>query len=110
MSEGYLKAKKQLVCRDDGSQKDLYSFRAACKKVGITEEDYLDLLHDQDGKCAVCGRHSDEASRRLSIDHDHKTGRVRGLLCHKCNVGLGMFNDDTGVLNRAIDYLMSHWD
>ena len=57
----------------------------------------------QGGRCAICGE--DSPKMRLAIDHDHKTGRIRGLLCRHCNLGLGAFLDDTEVMGRAIDYL-----
>jgi hypothetical protein len=78
---------------------------------GITESDYLQMFEAQQGVCAICRQ---QESRRnasgqeityLSVDHDHKTGKIRGLLCHGCNTSLGRFNDDPGILQRAIDYL-----
>ena len=53
------------------------------KKLGFTEADYERLLLEQDGGCAICG--AAPKTRRLHVDHDHRTGRVRGLLCHSCN-------------------------
>lgn len=64
------------------------------------------MLSRQDDRCAICrteipgGRHG-----IFNIDHNHQTGEVRGLLCSKCNVGLGCFKDDLLVLESAIDYL-----
>lgn len=72
---------------------------------GITNEDYDQLLAQQDGVCAICGNLP--GKQVLEIDHDHATGLVRGLLCHKCNVGIGFLNDDTVVLHKAIEYLES---
>jgi hypothetical protein len=60
------------------------------------------LLAAQDGRCAIC-RNADK--RALSIDHAHGTGRVRGLLCRRCNLGLGCFGDDIAFLEAAITYL-----
>ena len=56
------------------------------KKYGITETDYQNLLRKQNGNCAICG--GKNKSRRLHVDHDHKTGKVRGLLCLRCNGSL----------------------
>jgi hypothetical protein len=60
----------------------------------------------QDHRCALCGIHENEApSKRLVLDHDHATGRIRGLLCHHCNCGLGHFRDSPDLLATAIRYL-----
>lgn len=70
---------------------------------GMTPERYDELLKSQDGKCALCGR--TEVTRRLSIDHDHKTGVVRGLLCPPCNRALGTLGDGEGTIERLRKYL-----
>jgi hypothetical protein len=64
------------------------------------------LREAQDGKCAICGVHEAYAPRkRLAVDHDHRTGAIRGLLCGNCNVGLGQFKDSPELLAAAIRYL-----
>ena len=63
----------------------------------------LELHQAQDGKCAICGKEPED--RRLAMDHCHATGRIRGLLCMHCNVGLGMFKDKKELLEQAIAYL-----
>lgn len=70
---------------------------------GITTKDYGILLAAQGGACALCGRPPGKTD--LRVDHDHVTGTVRGLLCHKCNVGLGHFDEDQSILKIAIEYL-----
>jgi hypothetical protein len=76
---------------------------------GITAEDYYNMLAAQDNKCAVCESEEVNSSRVLSnklfIDHCHDTGKVRGLLCSKCNHAIGLLNDDTDLLQKAIAYL-----
>lgn len=76
------------------------------KTYGITAEEYDKLYKAQGGKCAICRRATGKA-RRLAVDHDHKTGKVRGLLCKPCNrYGLGMFaRDNPEILERAAAYL-----
>lgn len=75
------------------------------KKYGLSAKEYADILQAQNGVCAVCqGENKD--GRRLFVDHCHDTGKVRGLLCGKCNSGLGLFNDNTEVMLNAIDYLV----
>lgn len=72
---------------------------------GITIDEYNSLFVKQQGCCAICGKHQSEFERALYVDHDHKTGKVRGLLCHKCNVGIGMFGDNKTLLIEAAKYL-----
>lgn len=58
------------------------------------------------GKCEICGGgQSSKTKKSLCLDHCHKTGKLRGWLCHECNVGLGRFKDDIALLQRAIDYI-----
>ncbi len=65
------------------------------KRFGITEEDYNNLLNNQKSKCAICGRREFAKRgiviKRLAVDHCHKTGQIRGLLCSKCNGTLGWY-------------------
>lgn len=84
---------------------------------GISIDDYERMVFEQGGACAICGgtpeigmaktgtrrKHS-----RLCVDHDHTTGKVRGLLCHGCNVGIGLMRDSTENLRRAAAYLDRH--
>ena len=73
-------------------------------KYKLTVEDYQKLLCDQSYVCALC--HKPWSSKKnFDVDHCHKTGKVRGLLCQKCNKGLGHFYDDPELLLMAIDYL-----
>jgi hypothetical protein len=84
------------------------SFKNNLKKYGLTEEEYNNLLSKQDNKCAICSSvqsHRTNTSYNLFVDHCHKTNRVRGLLCHHCNVGIGHFKDNKELLQKAIDYL-----
>ena len=78
------------------------------KRYGITLDDFRNIVKDQGGGCAICGSVSGKANKshdRLTVDHDHMTGQIRGILCHKCNFGLGHFDDDIESLNKAISYL-----
>lgn len=72
-------------------------------KYDITLKDYEKLLEEQNYMCILCGR--DNGSKPLNVDHDHKTGRVRGLLCLSCNQALGKFGDNIEGLQRVIKYL-----
>lgn len=79
------------------------------KKYGITLEDQERMLREQNYKCAICGQEIflQCSSPKLiaNVDHDHKTGKVRGLLCQGCNTGLGKFRDNTEYLLSAVSYL-----
>jgi len=68
---------------------------------GITPDQYQVLWDSQNGKCAICRRGGVE----LCVDHNHTTGRVRGLLCHVCNSYLGVIQDSEDSLIRAVEYL-----
>lgn len=74
-------------------------------KFGFTSDDYNYMFDQQHGRCAICGKHQSEFTNRFHIDHNHKTDRIRGLLCFRCNVGIGFFNDDIDNLKKAIAYL-----
>ena len=83
-------------------------------KYKLTLEDYDLMFEAQDGRCGLCerveSRTKNGAVMRLAVDHDHATGRVRGLLCSRCNTGLGQFQDDPDLLNKAAHYLTFHRD
>lgn len=78
-------------------------------KYRITPDDYDNMLAAQGGVCAICtgpqDRVSKDGSYWFDVDHDHRTGKVRGLLCHSCNTGIGKLKDDISVLERAAGYL-----
>ena len=72
------------------------------RKYGVTMENLVIMSLEQDNKCLICGR---EPEKGLQVDHCHESGKVRGLLCFTCNVGLGMFKDNKDLLWSAIKYL-----
>lgn len=78
------------------------------KKYGISQSDYEALLNHQGGVCAICNR-TMQGSRDEVVDHDHKTGQVRGIIHGNCNIALGMLNDDPELLINAAKYLMDSW-
>ena len=73
----------------------------------MTSKEYDDLLQKQDGKCAICGKEKPyvNGDKHFPIDHNSQTGKVRGLLCHNCNVGIGNFQHSVELLTKAIEYL-----
>jgi hypothetical protein len=79
-------------------------------RYGVTKEQYESMVAAQNNLCAICNRpekdvHQSGRLKSLSIDHCHKTGKVRGLLCFACNSSIGKFDDDVDLLRSAIRYL-----
>ena len=101
-------APSELYCSD--MCKDYaYTSRYLERTYGITLDDYNAMLDDQDEVCLICKGEGfymkEEHKLRLVVDHCHQTGKVRGLLCHNCNRGLGLFKDNSQALRDAADYL-----
>ncbi len=91
-------------------RKRLRGHRGAAHRLaryGVTQEAFDAMVVSQSGACAICGSVPDGAGKLavLHVDHCHDTGRVRGLLCHWCNTGLGSFRDRPELLARAAGYL-----
>jgi Recombination endonuclease VII len=79
-------------------------------KFGLSLEDYALILASQEGKCAICrsepsGTDSYREAKALAVDHCHRSGKVRGLLCDRCNRGIGHFLDDLTLLRNAVRYI-----
>lgn len=84
----------------------LFKLKIKLKPYNCTPEQYLLLEELADNKCQICGEEfKDEKDKHL--DHCHKTKNIRGLLCTECNLGLGLFKDDTDTLKKVIGYLMN---
>lgn len=73
-------------------------------KYNLSLCDYNKMFNNQEGCCAICGRHQSKLTKVLSVDHNHGTEEVRGLLCSKCNTFIGYINEDPNVLRRMEDY------
>lgn len=72
---------------------------------GISGEEFMELMNAQAGRCAICKQEFADKPRSINVDHDHKSGHVRGLLCGKCNLALGHFGDSEVTLLSAVSYL-----
>lgn len=72
---------------------------------GLTWEERQEMLEKQGFRCAICGKSEADNKQRLAVDHNHVTGKIRGLLCKACNMALGGFRDDAEILYKAIKYL-----
>lgn len=75
------------------------------KAYGIGLEEYNSLFIKQEGCCAVCGIHQSSLTRSLAVDHCHSSGKVRGLLCGKCNTALGLLNESEQIMKNLISYM-----
>ena len=112
MSDGYLKQCKVCIqrARKNYRDKNPDARRKSHlkQKFSLTLEDWYSMWNAQEGLCAICSNpmtRKHRGGRCACVDHCHASGRVRGLLCNKCNRGLGQFDDNPAVLKAAILYL-----
>jgi hypothetical protein len=106
----YAQSRKELVKqrrRDNPDPHRLSKKKSRLKKFGMTMEQWQDMFSKQGDGCAICSVGDTGNGRDWHLDHDHKTGKVRGILCHGCNTGLGGFKDSEQFLLAAITYLRS---
>ena len=97
------------------SCRKIKGFEANLERYGLTPEQYVEMETKQGGVCAVC-KQPEKEKKRLSIDHDHQCcfgikscGKcVRGLVCTRCNKGMGVFGDNIDVLKAAVNYLIKY--
>ena len=101
---GRVKEKCKKYYQDNSDKLKESMRKAQYAQYGITAAEFDSISIAQGKACVICGER-ERNGKRLSIDHDHSTGKFRGLLCHRCNVGLGMFRDSEDLLSMAISYL-----
>lgn len=101
-------APSNLYCSDECAANGVIQ-RHYKKSYNLTYKEVLKLRQEQDEVCAICKKPgfmmNDRVKSGLNVDHCHKTGQIRGMLCHNCNRALGLFQDDTDLLKAAINYL-----
>ena len=101
-------APSQLYCSGECSSLG-FTRKYLLKQYGITYEYYMEMYNKYEGKCHICRQRGFKIDKNqkldLAVDHCHKTGKVRGMLCHNCNRGLGLFQDNVDYLLTAVDYL-----
>jgi hypothetical protein len=97
--------KGRLIYSSSKSKRKNYEYR---KLYNISLDDYNKMLKDQDEKCLICHKKFGTQSRSIHVDHDHKTKKVRGLLCSKCNPLLGLCDDNVLILEEAIKYIKKY--
>lgn len=95
--------RRQEKVRNDPLAKRKVKNSHLIRKYGITIDTYENMLIAQNNSCAMCFRKQGKTA--LHVDHDHKTGRVRGLLCHQCNWFLGIVDHDIEIVHRMIKYV-----
>lgn len=96
---------KGVYKRTESERRKLNRNYALKRNFGITDEEYSKMLISQGGKCKICNIHQNNLPKPLYVDHCHNSKKVRGLLCQKCNAGLGMFKENTNIMMTAIEYL-----
>lgn len=108
ISSSYIKKNPQnlkvIKKREYNKNKRRYRDKYYQNEYNITISDYDLLLEKQNEVCAIC-KDRCKSGKMLAVDHCHKTGKIRGLLCTKCNTGLGNFNDNRQFLLLAADYI-----
>lgn len=80
-------------------------FKNRLRKFNLTIDDYNTMLKNQNYCCAICGLHENAFKKRLAVDHCHKTGQNRGLLCMSCNTAIGLLKEDSRIFEKARKYL-----
>ncbi|MDO9463776.1 MAG: endonuclease VII domain-containing protein [bacterium] len=91
--------------RNNPEIREKQAIRRKERKYGLSHEDWLRMYETQDGKCLICGKSFIKPSD-AKVDHNHRTGKIRGLLCNNCNLGIGFLNDDPKIMIKAIEYLL----
>lgn len=100
------KIKRQIRAARRKDRDPLVQRKAELKRLyGITFDDYVNLYKKQNGVCAICLQEC-KTRKSLSVDHDHDTMAVRGLLCNRCNRAIGMLGEDPDILERAKEYIL----
>ena len=102
-------ARKKYIDDPQTTQRNLIRMRERAKerRYGITQEQFEQMLIDQNNKCKICSIEF-KSTKYTHIDHCHDTNRVRGLLCNDCNLALGQFNDNTDIMDMSIKYLQKY--
>ena len=88
--------------------KENVKYKAILRNYGLTKEQYILKIESQNNKCVICTNNIIAGDKNTHVDHCHKSGKTRDILCHRCNKILGMVNDDIDLLNRLIKYLQKY--
>lgn len=88
--------------RNPERSRDMYR----CRKYKLKRGDFDKMFKDQDSKCAICGEVDPKGRGGFHVDHCHETEKVRGILCHNCNLGIGNLQHDPRIMRAALEYLL----
>lgn len=91
--------------KDAKDNPNKYKNKNLKSKYKITLDEYNNLFLLQNGCCKICNLHQLKFKRKLAVDHNHKTGEVRGLLCHNCNLAIGLLYENEDIINNVLLYL-----
>jgi hypothetical protein len=110
MREWSAKNKDRIKTYDNKDSRRRANRKTTASRYGLTVDQYEEMYEAQGGKCAICEQAETSLGnngeiKMLAIDHDHETGKVRGLLCNNCNRAIGLLKDDVEVLLNAVAYL-----
>lgn len=104
-----IKRRSVIVSKKEGDVFYRHKNGRLLRQYGISLDEYNKILLEQNNACKICNKPETKMHKNivtdLAVDHDHVTGKVRGLLCFNCNLGLGKFQDDPIILEKAIKYL-----
>lgn len=102
-------SKREQICEQErgywASKAEMHRNRRLQRRYGITIEQFGAIIDAQRGRCALCEEPLKLGTKSVHVDHCHETGKVRGVLCARCNLGIGRFGDNIRGLERAIEYL-----
>lgn len=109
---------QRAIQRADGTMSEIVKriivkcWERRLKLYGLDPDKYEKILESQNGVCAICGKPETSKTRngirKMSVDHNHQTGKVRSLLCRNCNMAIGNFKEDVEILKKAVAYLEFH--
>ena len=102
--------KKEYMAMYVVKNKDKLRSKWLFRTYGITAEDWDEMYNAQGGRCGICDTHQSEQKRRMDVDHNHSTGKVRALLCTNCNTAVGLVKESVEIANKLAVYLTEHDD
>jgi hypothetical protein len=106
--EHILDYQRKFMAENRDTQLVLMSNRNRKRLYGLTKEQYNEMFIKQDGKCAICGKHQSELRIRLCVDHNHSNGKIRELLCSRCNLALGFLEESEQRRINILAYIQKH--